>query len=78
MQTVETLVNGQIVIPANLRQRYGIKQGSRLEIRQAADHLELYLLPDDTIALFRGSLKPEVSLAEELMKEHRQEVERDG
>ena len=78
MQTVETLVNGQIVIPANLRQRYGIKQGSRLEIRQAKDHLELYVLPDDPITLFRGSLKAEASMAAELVEEHRQEVEHDG
>ena len=75
MQTIETLANGQIVIPANLRQRFGIKQGSRLEIRQANDHLELYVLPDDPISLFRGSLKEEASMAAELIEEHRQEVE---
>ena len=78
MQTVETLVNGQIVIPLDLRQRYGIKQGSRLEIRLATDHLELYVLPDDPITLFRGSLKAEASMAAELIEEHRQEVEHDG
>ena len=78
MQTVKTLAKGQIVIPADLRQRYGIKQGSRLEIRQADDHLELYVLPDDPVAVFRGSLKDQVSMAEALMAEHRKEVELDG
>ncbi len=78
MQTIETLANGQIAIPAELRQRYGTKQGSRLEIRLAKDHLELYVLPDDPISLFRGSLKAETSMAAELIDEHRQEVEHDG
>jgi AbrB family looped-hinge helix DNA binding protein len=77
MQTVKTLAKGQIVIPAELRERYGIKPGTRLEIREAADHLEIYTLPDDPIAAFRGSLKTEDSLADALIEEHRQEVERD-
>ena len=77
MQTIKTLAKGQIVIPAELRSRYGIKQGSRLEIREKADHLELYVLPDDPISVFRGSLKDPHSLADALIEEHRKEVERD-
>jgi AbrB family looped-hinge helix DNA binding protein len=77
MKTVNILSKGQVVIPAELRQRYGIKPGNIFEIRDAGDHLELYPLPADPIAAFRGSLNQEVSLADELMKEHKLEVKHD-
>ena len=78
MQTLNILNKGQVVIPANLRERYGIKPGNRIEIRDAGDHLELYPLPADPIRAFRGSLKTPVSLADELIKEHQLEVKHDG
>lgn len=72
---------GQILIPPKLRERYGLQLGSRLEIREADDHLEIYALPDDApddrppngVAAFRGSLKAERSLAEQLLLEHGQD-----
>ena len=78
MRTLNVLNKGQIVIPAELRQRYGIKPGTSVEIREAGDHLEIYLLPQDPVAAFRGSLPGGVSLADGLIQEHRQEVDRDG
>lgn len=78
MHTLHILNKGQIVIPAEMRRRYGIKPGMSVEIRDAGDHLEIYLLPADPIAAFRGSLPSGPSLAEALAEEHRQEVERDN
>ena len=78
MQTLNILSKGQVVIPVELRQRYGIKPGTVIEIRDAGDHLELYPLPDDPVAAFRGSLKLDVSLANELIEEHKREVKRDS
>jgi len=78
MHTLNVLNKGQIVIPAELRQRYGIKPGTSVEIREAGDHLEIYLLPQDPIAAFRGSLQGGDSLADALIQEHRQEISRDG
>ncbi len=77
MQTINILNKGQVVIPAELRLRYGIKPGNRIEIRDAGDHLELYPLPDNPIAAFRGSLKLSESLADGLIAEHLQEVKQD-
>lgn len=74
MKTMSVLNKGQIVIPAGIRHRYGIKPGTPLEIREVGDHLELYLLPTDPITAFRGSLKADDSLANQLMEEHRKEV----
>jgi AbrB family looped-hinge helix DNA binding protein len=78
MQTLNVLNKGQVVIPAELRQRLGIMPGHVVEIRDAGDHLELYPLPVDPLAAFRGSLKQEASLADELIAEHKFEVERDA
>jgi AbrB family looped-hinge helix DNA binding protein len=78
MQTLNVLNKGQVVIPSEIRRRFGIKPGASLEIREVGDHLELYVLPSDPVAAFRGSLKASVSLAEELIAEHNQEVTQHG
>ena len=77
MQILKVLNKGQVVIPANIRQRYDIQPGNRIEIRDAGDHLELYRLPSDPVKAFQGSLKPDVSLADALIVEHAAEVKRD-
>jgi AbrB family looped-hinge helix DNA binding protein len=74
MQTLNVLNNGQVVIPAELRQRLGIKPGHVVELRDAGDHLEIYPLPGDPLVAFRGSLKQAISLANELIEEHELEV----
>lgn len=48
-----------------------------LELRVSSDHIELWQMPKDPIAAFRGSLAGDVSLADELISEHAVEVERD-
>ena len=78
MQTLNVLNKGQVVIPSEIRHRYGIKPGASLEIREVGDHLELYILPSDPIAAFRGSLKSSDSLASQLIAEHYKEVTQDG
>jgi AbrB family looped-hinge helix DNA binding protein len=78
MQTLNILNKGQVVIPANLRERYGIKPGNRIEIRDAGDHLELYPLPADPVSAFKGSLKTPVSLADDLIKEHKKDIKQNG
>jgi AbrB family looped-hinge helix DNA binding protein len=78
MQTMNVLNKGQIVIPAEIRRRYGIKPGTPLEIREVGDHLELYLLPSDPIVAFRGSLKTTDSLANQMIEEHHKEVIQDA
>ena len=78
MQTLNVLNKGQVVIPSKFRQRLGITPGCKVEIRDAGDHLEIYPLPADPLTAFRGSLKQDVSLADELIAEHQREVESDA
>lgn len=78
MRRVNVLNKGQIVIPAEIRQRLGIKPGTAVELREAEDHFEVYPLPADPIAAFRGSLKAVSSLVDQLIEEHAMEVRDDG
>ncbi len=77
MHTVRTLAKGQVVIPAEVRGRFGIQSGILLELTVVDDHIELRPLPRDPVAAFCGSLARGESLADGLMTEHRAEVELD-
>ncbi|MDP2792682.1 MAG: AbrB/MazE/SpoVT family DNA-binding domain-containing protein [Sulfurisoma sp.] len=78
MQIIRTLAKGQVVIPAAVRDRFGIEPGSLLELMVADDHIELRPAPADPIAAFCGSLAGGESLTGGLMKEHKAEVKRDA
>ena len=78
MLTIKTLTKGQVVIPVALRRQFGIEPGSLMEIKAVDDHLEIYPLPLDPVAAFRGSVKKSPSLAKALIAEHRSEVRRNG
>ena len=66
---------GQLVIPAKLRRKFGIRKGTRISIRE--DNLKLVLQPitDRYIESLRGSLKGGPSLTAFLKKERRREFE---
>jgi len=66
---------GQIVIPAKLRRKHGIRKGTRIAIRE--DNLRLILQPitDQYIRSLRGSLKGGPSLTAFLKKERRREFQ---
>lgn len=78
MQTAKTSSKGQIVIPKPMRDQLGIKPGARVELKLADRLIEIRPLPEDPVREIRGSLKGRPSLADRLIKEHRQEVKRDA
>ncbi len=78
METARTSSKGQIVIPKGIRDKVGLKPGTLVEVRSANGHIEIVPLPQDSIKALRGSLKARKSLATHLIKEHRQEVKKDG
>ena len=69
MAIVKTLAKGQIVIPAHLRKKYNIKQGSELQIFEY--ERVIYLVPpvDNPVKTACGSLPRAPSLSKELLKE---------
>jgi AbrB family looped-hinge helix DNA binding protein len=74
MLVVKTLAKGQVVIPIEIRKKFGITIGNLLEVRVVSDHIELYPLPSDPIKALRGSLRGGKSLADGLIAEHSAEV----
>jgi len=71
MTIVRALSKGQIVIPAEIRKKYNIKPGSELHIIEYGGIL--YIIPpvEDPIRAACGSLTPEPSLSESLLKERK-------
>ena len=56
METYAT-VKGQIVIPAKLRRKYGIKEGTKIVISEAEDAIMLKPLTEQYLKKLQGSLK---------------------
>ena len=75
MKTIATQ-KGQIVIPADLRRKYGIKAGTRIQIEDEGDRIVLYPVTRKHIQRLRGVMKGSGALAV-LEEERRRELERD-
>ena len=48
---------GQLVIPAELRRKYGIKPGPRVEVIDQGDQIILQPITEEYVRKLRGSLK---------------------
>jgi len=78
MTVVKTHPKGQIVIPKEIRNKLGIKPGKSLSITLVKDHAEIRPLPDDPIEFLTGIFRDHpTSLAEELLKERKEDTEID-
>jgi len=68
---------GQVVIPAELREKFGMAPGTRVVIEDAGDHLVLRPITDTFIESLRGCLKIKngESMSELRDREHRQDRE---
>ncbi len=80
MKTVTVSQKGWIVIPEDIRERYGMHPGTRVALVEYGGGISLVPLPDDPIEAAQGFLKRgpnERPLTEELLEEHRRERERE-
>jgi AbrB family looped-hinge helix DNA binding protein len=68
---------GWVVIPAELRKKYGLKPGDAVNVIDYGGTLALVPALDDPVQAARGLLAGPESLTAELVDEHRREVERD-
>ncbi len=76
METHAT-VKGQIVIPAALRKKYGIKNGTRIIISDMGDAILLKPVTEQYLRTLQGSLKGK-GVLKALMEERRKDKEREG
>jgi AbrB family looped-hinge helix DNA binding protein len=75
METYVT-VKGQIVIPAALRRKYGIKNGTKIIVTDAGDAIILKPVTEQYLKSLQGSLKGKGGL-KTLMDERRKDKERE-
>jgi AbrB family looped-hinge helix DNA binding protein len=73
MQTAKVLAKGQIVIPASIRKKYGIKPGQEIIIFEYDNLIHLLTPPKDPVKEAMGCLPKTPSLSEELLKERRKD-----
>jgi AbrB family looped-hinge helix DNA binding protein len=71
--TATVSTKGWIVIPKELRERYGLKKGTRVRLMAYAQALVLVPLPDDSVSMLHGMLAEGPSLVEELLAERARE-----
>lgn len=76
METYAT-VKGQIVIPASLRRKYGIKNGTKIIVTDAGDSIVLKPVTEQYLRSLQGSLKGKGGL-KALLEERRKDKEREG
>jgi AbrB family looped-hinge helix DNA binding protein len=75
METYAT-VKGQIVIPATLRRKYGIKNGTKIIVTDVGGAIVLKPVTEQYIRSLQGSLKGKGGL-KTLMDERRKDKERE-
>ncbi|MCW5875688.1 MAG: AbrB/MazE/SpoVT family DNA-binding domain-containing protein [Anaerolineales bacterium] len=75
METYAT-TKGQIVIPAKLRRKYGIKDGTKIIINDTGECIELKPITEQYLKKLQGSLKGGNALGT-LLEERRKDKERE-
>ena len=77
MNLVKTLGKGQIVIPKDIRDQMGIKNGTRLIIQIEANKITLKPLSDNPIVSLHGILKKDGPSTDDLVALRRKERKRE-
>lgn len=68
---------GWVVIPQEIRERYGLKKGDKVHIVDYGGVVGIVPASRDPVAAGFGMLKGGPSLTEELLEERRRELERE-
>jgi len=77
MYTATVSAKGWVVIPKSLREKYGLKKGTRVQVVDHGDVLVLVPLPSDPVKALHGMLEGGPSLTEELLAERARERTRE-
>jgi AbrB family looped-hinge helix DNA binding protein len=77
MVTAKVSKKGWIVIPKKIRERHNIKPGDTVHIFDVVSDIIIAKVLKDPIAVGAGFLKGGTSMAEEMVEEHREEVEKE-
>ena len=73
IETSVVTTKGQLVIPASLRRRFGIKKGTRVTFVEDAGRIIVQPVTREFISGLRGSLKAEPSARKGLLDERKRD-----
>ena len=73
MYTAKVSTKGWVVIPKDLREKYGLREGTRVQVVDCGNVLALVPLPEDPIGSLYGMLAGGPSLTEDLLAERERE-----
>ncbi|MBI2851529.1 MAG: AbrB/MazE/SpoVT family DNA-binding domain-containing protein [Chloroflexi bacterium] len=76
MNTSTLSEKGWVVIPQDLRRRYGLKKGDRVHVIDYGGVISIVPAVETPIKESHGMLKGKTSLVKELVKSRRQDAER--
>lgn len=68
---------GQIVVPARLRRRYGLKPGTKVYFIERGNEILFQPVTKEYIGSVHGMLRSETSVTKELLKERAREREQE-
>jgi len=77
MYTAKVSAKGWVVIPKPLREKYGLKKGTQVQVVDYGSVLALMPLPDDPVEVLHGMLAGGPPLTAELLAERAQEQARE-
>ena len=77
MEAAYVTSKGQLVVPAKLRRRYGIKQGTKVCFVERDNEILFQPVTKEYIRSVCGMLKSEASVTQELLKERARDKERE-
>lgn len=73
MVKVKVSSKGQIVIPKELREKYGMQQGTTVGVLEYPNEIVIVPLPKDAVKAAKGMFESEKSIREMLDKVRREE-----
>lgn len=77
MYTATVSTKGWVVIPKDLREKYRLKKGTRIQVVDYGNVLALVPLPDDPVDALHGMLAGGPSLTADLLAERARERARE-
>ncbi len=75
MTIVTSTVKGQILIPAELRKKYGIEKGTQLNVYEKEDRIIVEPITEDLVKSGRGILKTRGRVLKSLVESRNEEAE---
>lgn len=72
---VTSTIKGQIVIPANLRKKFGIVKGTPIRIYEQNSKIIVEPIHEDPVEKGKGMLKTKGSVLRRLMADRKEEAE---